>query len=60
MADELPREERYEAPRTRVIKFYSTRANADVVAMRLMAAKGGRPILVGTSRRRARPAGVLS
>jgi len=60
MADETPREEHFDGLRSRVIKFSSSRARVDGVAMRLMVAKGRRPILVGTSRRRARPAGVLS
>ncbi len=58
LVDEAPREERFERPRSRVIKFSSNRAGADVVAMRLMAARGRRPILVGTSRRRPRSAGA--
>ena len=58
LADEAPREERYERPRTTIIKFSSSRAHDDVVSMRLMAAAGRRPILVGASRRRVRPAGA--
>jgi hypothetical protein len=58
LADEAPREERFERPRSRVIKFSSNRTAVDIVTMRLMAAQGGRPILVGTSRRRSRPAGA--
>lgn len=58
LADESPREEHSDGPRARIIKFSSSRAHEDVMAMRLMAARGRRPILVGTSRRRARPAGA--
>lgn len=59
LVDELPRDEKFES-RGRVIKFYSSRARADIVSMRLMGIASGRPILVGTSRRRARTGGVRS
>jgi hypothetical protein len=58
LADEAPRDEPSGRFRAGIIKFSSSRAHDDVVTMRLMAAHGRRPILVGTSRRRARPAGA--
>ena len=58
MADEAPRDESWDRPRAKAIKFYSDRAAADVVTMRLLAAQGRKPILVGASRRRSRPAGA--
>ena len=60
MADETPRDDHFDGPRARVIRFSSKRATEDVVAMRLISSRGRRPVLVGASRRRARPAGVLS
>ena len=56
LADAAPRDEHYERSRARIIKFSSSSAHDDVVTMRLMAAHGRRPILVGKSRRRVRPA----
>jgi len=58
LADESPRDDQVDRPRIRSIKFSSSGAHDDVVAMRLMAARGRRPILVGASRRRVRPAGA--
>ncbi|HEX7938800.1 MAG TPA: hypothetical protein VF483_07380 [Gemmatimonadaceae bacterium] len=58
LADEAPREDRYDRVRSNIIKFSSTRAHDDVVSMRLMAVHGRRPILVGASRRRVRPTGA--
>jgi hypothetical protein len=58
MADETPRDDSWDRPRARVIKFSSSRAAEDVVMMRLMTAQGRKPILVGASRRRSRPAGA--
>ena len=60
LADEMPRDEYQDARRARVIKFSSKRAGEDVVAMRLLGVQGRRPILVGTSRRRTRPAEARS